>query len=149
MQIENFDLKTGHVAIAEQTDKKGIVRLKEYQKPFYVFGKTKEKIKSLKRNDVVSIIKRQDLKINWLLMPQKPLTVYTADGSRKKYIWLVTVETKYSNGFYAMLGNERVFLNTDMDVKEGDNIIVILHEDNHPTFIQNCYCVIPNNLYKV
>lgn len=148
MQIENFNFKTGHVEVAEDMNKKGIVRLREFQKPFYVFGKTREKIKFLKRNDVVSVIKKNGSDFNWLLFPQKAITTFTADGSQKKYIWLASIETKYNNGFYATIGNKRVFFNTEKEVQEGESVLIEMFENNHPVFIQNCYCVIPNKVYR-
>lgn len=148
MQIENFVFKTGHVEIAEENDKKGIVRLKEYKNPFYVFGKTKDKVKGLKRDDVISVIRRKDLKFNWLMFPKKTLTLFTADGSQKKYLWLTTVEETYSNGFYATIGSKRVFFNSNEDVKAAEPVFIEIKEGNFPVFIQNCYCIVPNKIYR-
>lgn len=147
MQIENFNFKKGHIQVAEETSKKGIIRLKEYDKPFYVFGKTKEKIKELKEGDVVSIIKKDGVNFNWLLPLHKSVTLYTPDGSQKKYIWLTKVEERYENGFFAQIGNRRIFFNTNKELKKGDNVFVELFEHNQPTFIGNYCCVVPNNIY--
>ena len=146
MQIENFNIKIGRVENAESTEKKGMLRLKEYKKPFYFFGKSKLRLKELNKDEFIAVVRKD--KFNWFLFPNKCQVMFSSDGSQKKYLWFTSVEEKYQNGFFARVGNKRIFFNSEEDVKIGEWLLIEINEDNFPTYVEQSFCMIPNNLYR-
>lgn len=143
MQIENFDFKIGEIEAIENRTEKSIVRLKEYREPFLFYGKTKDYFRSKMKGEVICVIRKRESRYNWILLPSKPLGVYTPDGSSKKDIYFIKVQEKYNNGFFADIRYSRVFIKTQ--VRVGDYAVVVsdgvIKEKNGILFIE------PENVY--